>query len=316
VANQVSKFTTDCNIEPSAITETNGNVGIGLAPSAYKLDVGGPAIVRGTGFVVAPKIKGVTFPVTDISGCLHNGVKYATIAFAGQTACQAALASDGTNTYLAVGEKGGQVQVSADLVGKASASFFGSGSFGSSLTVSSDVLIGGTVQIDGDLNVHGQKNFQIDDPLDPANRYLYHSAVESSEMMNIYTGNVTTNEHGDATVQVPAWFEALNGDFRYQLTVIGQFAQAIVASEIRDSKFSIKTDKPSVKVSWQVTGVRQDAYAKAHPLVVEQDKQASERGYYLHPELFGQPRTKGINYARQHPAPVKEAEAGRAGQAN
>lgn len=42
-----------------------------------------------------------------------------------------------------------------------------------------------------------------------------------------------------------------------------------------------------VKVSWQVTGVRQDAYAKAHPLVVEQDKPVAERGYYLHPELFG-----------------------------
>jgi hypothetical protein len=174
----------------------------------------------------------------------------------------------------------------------------------------------GNVQVGGNLQVNGQKNFQIDDPLDPANRYLYHSAVESSEMMNIYTGNVTTNEHGDATVQVPAWFEALNGDFRYQLTVIGQFAQAIVASEIRDRKFTVKTDKPNVKVSWLVTGARQDAYAKAHPLVVEQDKQADERGYYLHPELFGQPETKSINQARQHQAPVKETQSAHAGQVN
>ena len=98
----------------------------------------------------------------------------------------------------------------------------------------------------------------------------------------------------------------MNGDLRYQLTVIGQFAQAIVATKIQDSKFSIKTDKPDVEVSWQVTGVRQDAYAKAHPLVVEQDKPAMERGYYLHPEVFGAPESKGITYARAH----RKIEAG------
>ena len=171
----------------------------------------------------------------------------------------------------------------------------GGGSFGGDLGVGGTAELGvgivdTNLSVYGDLQVNGhngRKNFQIDDPLDPANRYLYHSAIESSEMMNIYSGNVTTDGHGDATVHVPAWFEALNGDFRYQLTVIGQFAQAIVADEIYDGRFRIRTDKPAVKVSWQVTGVRQDAYAKAHPLVVEQDKPVAERGYYLHPELFG-----------------------------
>ncbi len=61
-----------------------------------------------------------------------------------------------------------------------------------------------------------------------------------------------------------------------------------------------------VKVSWQVTGVRQDAYAKAHPLVVEQDKPVAERGYYLHPELFGQPESRGISYVRKLAAEEKE----------
>jgi hypothetical protein len=41
----------------------------------------------------------------------------------------------------------------------------------------------------------------------------------------------------------------LNRDFRYQLTVIGTFAQAIVVTEIANGSFSIKTDKPNVKVS-------------------------------------------------------------------
>lgn len=33
-------------------------------------------------------------------------------------------------------------------------------------------------------------------------------------------------------MQLPDWFEVLNTHFRYELTVIRQFAQAIVASEI------------------------------------------------------------------------------------
>jgi hypothetical protein len=107
-------------------------------------------------------------------------------------------------------------------------------------------------------------------------------------MMNIYNGNIVTDRHGVATVELPTYFEALNQDFRYQLTVIGQFAQAIVAREIANNHFTIKTSKPSVKVSWQVTGVRHDAYAEAHRIQVEENKPGEERGTYLHPELFQQ----------------------------
>jgi hypothetical protein len=167
-----------------------------------------------------------------------------------------------------------------------------------------DVTATGTISGSG-------KTFKIDHPLDPANKYLYHSSVESSEMMNIYTGNVITDASGDAVVELPQWFEAVNTDFRYQLTVIGQFAQAIVASEISNQRFSIKTDKPNVKVSWQVTGVRQDAYAKAHPLQVEVEKSERERGYYIHPELYGAPEEKGIEWAR-HPAMMKRMKERRA----
>jgi hypothetical protein len=160
----------------------------------------------------------------------------------------------------------------------------------------------------------GAKDFQIDHPLDPANKYLLHASVESSEMMNIYTGNVTTDAQGQAVVQLPSWFEGLNTGFRYQLTVIGQFAQAIVAREIAGQSFAIKTDKPNVKVSWLVTGVRQDAYAKSHPLVVEQQKDARLRGFYIHPDLYGAPEDKQIEWAR-HPQmmkQMKEASSGRA----
>jgi hypothetical protein len=171
------------------------------------------------------------------------------------------------------------------------------GSNGGSNTVGFAGLFNGRVQITGNLS-KGGGSFMIDHPLDPANKYLYHSFVESPDMMNIYNGNVSTGETGEAVIRLPDYFSALNRDFRYQLTVIGQFAQAIVAEEIKDNQFKIKTDKPNVKVSWQVTGIRQDAYANANRIPVEADKPANERGFYLYPQVFNLPVEKSIEWAR------------------
>jgi hypothetical protein len=60
---------------------------------------------------------------------------------------------------------------------------------------------------------------------------------------------------------MPDWFDALNGHFRYQLTVLG---------------------------------LREDAFAKAHRIPVEEEKTVAERGRYLMPQLFGQPASKAI----------------------
>ena len=164
----------------------------------------------------------------------------------------------------------------------------------------------GNVFITGSLS-KGSGSFQIDHPLDPANKFLYHSFVESPDMMNVYNGNIVTNRRGLATVTLPEYFEALNRDFRYQLTVIGQFAQAIVAKEISGNRFTIRTSKPGVKVSWQVTGVRHDAYADAHRIQVEVEKPPQEQGRYLHPELFGAPAEQAIGY----PVPKGSAQGER-----
>jgi hypothetical protein len=166
-----------------------------------------------------------------------------------------------------------------------------------------NVYMIGNLGIQGDLQVSGSiakgsGSFKIDHPLDPANKYLSHSFVESPDMMNVYNGNVTTDNQGTATVILPDYFEALNGEFRYQLTVIGQFAQAMVSQKIANNRFVIRTDKPSVEVSWQVTGIRHDAYAQAHRIPVEEEKPAAEQGYYLHPDAFGQPESKSIQAAR------------------
>jgi hypothetical protein len=167
----------------------------------------------------------------------------------------------------------------------------------------------GNVSISGTLN-GATPEVKIDSPIDPANKYLVHAAVGSSEMLNIYSGNVTTDELGLATVNLPDWFSAYNTDFRYQLTVMGQFAQAIVKDKIADGKFRIMTNTPHVEVSWMVSAVRQDAYAKTHPVVVHQDKPASERGFYLHPELYGQAKEKQTEWGR-HPEEVRRSRARR-----
>jgi hypothetical protein len=152
-------------------------------------------------------------------------------------------------------------------------------------------------------------SFRIDHPLDPANKFLSHSFVESPEMMNIYNGNVITDASGSATVTLPDYFSALNRDFRYQLTVVGQFAQAIVSRKIAGNTFEIRTDKPGVEVSWLVMGNRQDAYAREHPIVVEEFKPAEEKGLYLYPAGFGAGEEKGIGYPSR-PAPTAQHSSG------
>ena len=174
-------------------------------------------------------------------------------------------------------------------------------------------LFEGRVVVQGEINATAisalSKSFRIDHPCDPTRKYLQHSSIESSEMLNIYSGNVRTDEVGDADVVLPDYFEALNTDFRYHLTVIGQFAQAIIANEIENNRFGIKTDKPHVKVSWQVTGVRQDAYAKANPLIVEREKPAAEQGSLLHPEAHRQlqVRSRARRTSRAVAAPIRAA---------
>jgi hypothetical protein len=151
----------------------------------------------------------------------------------------------------------------------------------------------GNVAVSGTLS-KGGGSFKIDHPLDPANKYLLHSFVESPDMMNIYNGNIVTDAQGRATIELPEWFEALNRDFRYQLTVIGEFAQAVVSKKVEQNRFEIRTSSPKVEVSWQVTGIRKDAWAEQNRIPVELDKAAAEKGRFLHPGAHGLPASKRI----------------------
>jgi hypothetical protein len=157
----------------------------------------------------------------------------------------------------------------------------------------------GSVQVDGILS-KGGGSFKIDHPLDPANQYLYHSFVESPDMMNVYNGNVTLDAQGEAIVQLPDWFGALNKEYRYQLTAVGAPGPNLyVSKKVEGNRFIIAGGTPGMEVSWQVTGIRQDPFANAHRIPVEEDKPASEKGKYLHPTEWGQPASAGIDYERQ-----------------
>ncbi len=164
--------------------------------------------------------------------------------------------------------------------------------------------LNGSVQVTGSLS-KGGGSFRIDHPLDPENRYLSHSFVESPDMMNIYNGVAVLDSKGEASVPLPPWFSALNRDFRYQLTCVGGYAPVFISREVENSSFQIAGGKPGLKVSWQVTGIRQDAWANANRIPVEEAKGAVERGHYLHPEAFGQPEEKGEDWAR-NPELMKE----------
>jgi hypothetical protein len=159
---------------------------------------------------------------------------------------------------------------------------------------------------EGNVNVTGSVikaggSYKIDHPADPERKFLAHAYVGSSEQKNVYDGVIILDGDGIALVDLPDWFDALNGDFRYQLTAIGAPGPNLhIAEEITGNRFKIAGGDAGMKVSWQVTGLRRDAYASGHPLDVEQVKSAAEIGKYLHPEEHGVPVSSGINYdARQ-----------------
>jgi len=174
----------------------------------------------------------------------------------------------------------------------------------------------GNVHVEGNFSASGSKAFKIDHPLDPAGRYLYHFAQEAPEVQNVYNGVVTLDANGEAVVALPAYFSALNaGPFRYQLTPIGApMPNLHVAQEIEGNAFRIAGGAPGQKVSWEVTAVRNDPYVRDHPVRAEVDKPAGERGTYLYPEGYGQPRELGLDYQRDRDLferPERESLPGR-----
>jgi len=240
---------------------------------------------------------------TNVSGALNVNSSNNPLASSAITA----QGYDGSDGIIATGGSGDSSSQVADGSGGV---FTGASNYccgnGIEAYTGSDLAgyFSGNVSVEGSINKLSG-SFKIDHPLDPANKYLYHSFVESPDMMDIYNGNVVTDATGNAIIPLPEWFETLNRDFRYQLTVIGQFAQAIVVQKVSHHQFGIKTDKPGVEVSWQLTGIRQDPWANAHRIPVEEEKDARDRGHYIRPELYGAPEEASVAWAR-HPTTMRK----------
>jgi hypothetical protein len=171
-------------------------------------------------------------------------------------------------------------------------------------------LFSGTVAIYGNFSASGTKAFRIDYPLDPANKYLYHYAVESPQVQNQYNGTVTLDANGEAVVDLPVYFSAVNaGPFQYQLTAIGAPGPNLyIAQEVTGSQFKIAGGAPGMKVSWLLFGLRNDPWMRDNPQTDVADKPASEVGKYVYPQGYGQPATLQLGFLEQTSSPQQPAQ--------
>lgn len=283
----------------------NGNVGIGDTTPDARLDVAtadGHAIVASTTAASSYGVSGsgTTAGVYGVSGASNGSGVLGVDNTSSGTGVQGESSGNGGAGVVGYGNNG---------TGVYGQSFNGYGVYGTnggSNTGSYAGYFNGRVHVAGTLSKSGG-SFKIDHPLDPANKFLSHSFVESPEMMNIYNGIATLDANGAADVVLPDWFEALNKEFRYQLTAIGAPAPGLyVAQEVRDNVFAIAGGQPGMRVSWQVTGIRHDAWADQNRIPVEEVKSPTERGKYLTPEAFGLDRSLAIHPDRPvtvQPAP-------------
>jgi trimeric autotransporter adhesin len=177
-------------------------------------------------------------------------------------------------TFLLLGLAGGILAIPAALF---------------ALTITVGTTFSGNLSVTGTL-AKGNGSFLIDHPLDPKNKLLYHSFVESPDVKNIYDGVAVLNAAGEAVIELPNYFEALNRDYRYQFFPMDTPAPNLyVKQEVKANRFVIAGGPPGGKISWQVTGIRKDPYTKKYPLVVEVEKGKDTlvpKGEYLFPEVY------------------------------
>jgi len=159
------------------------------------------------------------------------------------------------------------------------------------------------VYLNGRFAATGTKAFQIDHPLQPDTHYLNHFCAEGPEPYNIYRGTVVLDARGEAWVQLPDYFEAINRDPSYHLTPVGApMPNLHVAIKIQNNRFKIAGGAPGKEVSWRIEAVRNDLWVQRYGYQTEQEKE--DAGKYIHPELYGQPKEKGIHH-RPEPEPTR-----------
>lgn len=159
----------------------------------------------------------------------------------------------------------------------------------------------------GDYGGSGGKFFVIDHPTDPLNKMLMHYSTEGAEPLNAYSGNARTDKDGYAWVTLPPYVEDVNRDFRYQLTVLDNsddFVMAKVTKKLEGNRFQIRTSKGGVEVSWRVEGVRNDRHMQKFGVHDVVDKPKNWKGKYIRPELYNVTADKGVFYMAPPQVPL------------
>jgi len=266
------------------VINSAGNIAIGLTNPTYRLHVNTSS---SGGIYSYSNPSGNTYSIFGVSegGGTNMGVR----GYANGTASNYGVygITNNTNATTNIGIFGYAIDATSNY-----------GVYGSagSTTVNYAGYFYGNLHSTG-TNTKAAGAIKIDYPLDPENKILYHSTVESPDMKTIYDGTVILNEKGEAIVNMPEYFEALNMEFRYQLTAIGGASPNLhIAEEISNNKFKIAGGKKGMKISWQITGIRHDAFANKNRIKTVTNKKAKNRGKYLHPRAFNQPKTKGIDF--------------------
>ncbi|AWV97293.1 hypothetical protein [Arcticibacterium luteifluviistationis] len=290
--------------ERAAIQNTTGNLLVGGIVGGGKVSIGGFNAANNSTTSVSgfPEIHGLDVRSENAESMGKVGGYF---SVEGSTYYNYSLFSEAGTTGITNTGINGRVSAAPT-----SGSAISSGIRGNDVVNAANTYAGyfiGKVFVNGTLTSTGPKPFTIDHPLDPENKVLHHFAVESPDVLNMYSGNITTDDTGKANVILPDYFSAINKDFRYQLTVIGTFAQAIVSEEIKGNGFVIETNKPNVKVSWEVKAARNDGYMKyVNTMVAEEEKPSYAKGKYYTPEAFQMPTSMGLDFDKPNKTDATE----------
>lgn len=290
---RISRHGTGSNGDELMRVQENGRVSIGgFAPGNTTLHVDGES--RANAIIADSSLAGSVTLLARSFAATGNSV-------AGEFRSES---NNGTGVYaitesetgITYGVRGITQSTDAGAAGVRGEAPSGSAGYGVYGTAAGGAAFG--VYSNGRLGSSGTKSFMIDHPLDPANKFLYHYSTESPEVLNSYSGTVTLGANGEAWVELPEYYQAINIDPRYQLTAIGAPAPMLhVASEIVDNEFRIAGGQAGMRVSWEVKSKRNDAFVAQLGAPVEREKVGVEKGRYLQPTLYGQPESMGLDRA-------------------